>query len=186
MCTYAEVAMAAFQTISAHNDAVDAANAQNARYRQNVQNARVAFEDETRATNRRIGQEQDAAAQEKFNKQIEALEKSGEVQVSAGEAGVAGNSVRALFNDVERRKAMAQGTIARNTDMKVAQLNDQKQASVNTFMNRVNSVQKAKAPSTGDALQGFAMNLAGSAIGSEAMSSSNNAFIKKINTPIFQ
>lgn len=189
MCTYAQAAMAAFQSISAHNEAVDAANAQNARYVQNVNNARVAMMDENRAANRRIDQEQQAAAQEKFNKSIEALEVSGRVQTAAGEGGVAGNSVRSLFMDVERRKAMAQNTIARNVDMKVAQIEDDKNASKNRFLNRVNSVQKAEAPTMGDFWQSLAVNVGSSYVGSElgaAGGNSSNSFLKFVNSPIIK
>lgn len=189
MCSPVEIAMAAFQAVSSHNAAVDAANTQNARYIQNVQNSRVAFEDDNRAANRRIAQERDAEAQAKFDKSIEALEATGRVQTAAGEASVAGNSVRALFNDVERRKAMAQGTIARNTDMRVAQVEDQKQASVNTFMNRVNSVQKAEAPSMGDFLQDLAINVGTSYVSNHVVpnagANTNNPTIKWLTKPIF-
>lgn len=189
MCSPVEIAMAAFQTVSSHNAAVDAANTQNARYVQNVQNSRVAFQDDNRAANRRIAQERDAEAQAKFDKSIEALETSGRVQTAAGEANVAGNSVRALFNDVERRKAMAQGTIARNTDMRVAQVEDQKQSTVNTFMNRVNSVQKAEAPSMGDFLQDLAINVGTSYVANHVVpnagANSTNPTVKWLTTPVF-
>lgn len=176
------------QGIQQQNAAVDAANRQNALYRQNVNNSLTAFQDENRALNRRIGQESDAKAQSSFAKMIEALQLQGRAQTAAGEAGVSGNSVSALFNDLARQEGVAQNTIARNFENTKMQLEDQKTGTQSTFQSRVNSVQKGYAPSAGDAMLGIALNAGTSYYSAQqgqdalATAKSNRVQIAKLST----
>lgn len=189
MCNPALAAGASvLQGIQQQNAAVDAANRQNALYRQNVNNSLTAFQDENRALNRRIGQESDAKAQSSFAKMIEALQLQGRAQTAAGEAGVSGNSVSALFNDLARQEGVAQNTISRNFENTKMQLEDQKTGTQSTFQSRVNSVQKGYAPSAGDAMLGIALNAGTSYYSAKqgedalATAKSNRVQIAKLST----
>lgn len=165
MCTpEAQAGAAIFQGIMAQNAAVDQANRQNAMYLENAQNSRVAATDDQRALNMRIGQEGDAAAQQRFAALLEGLRRSGTATTAAGEAGVAGGSVSALLADLTRQTTVQQGTITRNFDMTKNQIEQNKEATKATFTSRVNSVQKGSAPSATDALLGIGVN-AGMAYG---------------------
>ena len=176
------------QGIQQQNAAVDAANRQNAAYRENVNNSFTAFQDENRSLNRRIGQESDAKAQNSFAKMIEALRLQGRAQTAAGEAGVSGNSVSALLNDLTRQEGVAQNTISRNFENTKMQLEDQKTSTQATFKNRVNSVQKGYAPSAGDAMLGIALNAGTSYYSAQqgqdalATAKSNRVQIAKLST----
>lgn len=165
MCT-PQVAIAVVQGVMQQNAAVDAANRQNALYRQNAANAMVAATDEQRALNRRIGQEGDAAAQKSFDLILDSIRRTGTAQTAAGEAGVAGNSVSRLLNDITRQTTVAQNTVSRNFDMTKAQLEDSKESTKTTFNSRVNSVQKGYAPSASDALLGIGLSAGAAYAGS--------------------
>ncbi len=189
MCNPALAAGASvLQGIQQQNAAVDAANRQNAAYRENVNNSFTAFQDENRSLNRRIGQESDAKAQNSFAKMIEALRLQGRAQTAAGEAGVSGNSVSALLNDLTRQEGVAQNTISRNFENTKMQLEDQKTSTQATFKNRVNSVQKGYAPSAGDAMLGIALNAGTSYYSAQqgqdalATAKSNRVQIAKLST----
>jgi len=169
MCTpEAQVAAAVFQGIQGQNAAVEQANRQNAMYLENAQNARTAATDDQRALNMRIGQEGDAASQQRFAALVQGLRNSGTATTAAGEAGVSGNSVSALLADLTRQTTVQQGTITRNFDMTKSQLEQNKEATKSTFPSRVNGVQKGSAPSATDALLGIAVN-GGMAYGSAQM-----------------
>lgn len=159
MCHPAVAAAASVvQGIQAQNAAVDAANRQNQFWRQNLQNSYTAFTDENRALNARLSQENDAKNQSSFEVMLDFLQRQGRAQTAAGEAGVSGNSVRMLYNQLSRAQTKDQNTLNRNFKNTADQLNLQKNATVNTWQSRVNSVQKGYAPSAGDALLGTAMN----------------------------
>jgi hypothetical protein len=173
MCSpEAQAASAVVQGIMQQNAAVAAANRQNAIWRQNEANARVARTDEQRALNLRIGQEGNASAQQKMAILIDSLKTQGRAATASGEAGVSGTSVGRLMADITRQQTVAQGTVQRNFDMTKAQLNQQKEATTATYMGRVNSVQKGWAPSAGDAMLGIALN-AGTAYGAGKIAQAN-------------
>lgn len=154
------LATTAASAYMAQSAAVDQAKRQNAQYLQNADNARVAFVDENRALNRRLMQEGDKAAVEKLQQNIQAEQVAAKQKVSAGEGGIAGNTVAAILRDTERVRSVNQGTIQRNFDWSAQQIADQKNATQTTFVNRLNSVAKGSAPSAGDALLGMGVNMA--------------------------
>ena len=165
MCSpEAQAASAVVQGIMSQNAQVAAAERQNAIWRQNEANARVARTDAQRAMNLRIGQEGAATAQQKMAILIDSLKTQGRAATASGEAGVSGTSVGRLMADITRQQTVAQGTIQRNFDMTKNQIEQQKEAETATYMGRVNSVQKGWAPSAGDAMLGIALN-AGTAYG---------------------
>lgn len=177
MCTpEAQIAAAVFQGIQGQNAAVEQANRQNAMYLENAQNARTAATDDQRALNMRIGQEGDAASQQRFAALVQGLRNSGTATTAAGEAGVSGNSVSALLADLTRQTTVQQGTITRNFDMTKNQLEQNKEATKSTFTSRVNGVQKGSAPSATDALLGIGIN-AGMAYGSATMQANQTTAI---------
>lgn len=164
MCT-PQVAIAVVQGVMQQNAAVDAANRQNALYRQNAANAMVAATDEQRALNRRLDQEGQASAQKSLELTLDSMRRTGTAQTAAGEAGVAGNSVSRLLNDITRQTTVAQNTVSRNFDMTKAQVGDAKEATKATFNQRVASVQKGYAPSASDAMLGIGLNAGAAYVG---------------------
>lgn len=157
--------IAVAQGIMQQNAAVAQANRQNALYRQNAANATVALSDDYRAINRRVDQEGQAAAKDKFDILLESLRQSGKAQTAAGEAGVAGNSVSRLLADITRQTTVAQNTVQRNFDWTKAQSEDSKAGAKATFNSRVNSVSKGYAPSAMDAMLGIGLNAGAAYLG---------------------
>jgi hypothetical protein len=165
----AQLGMTAIQHISAQNAAVEQANRQNALYIENVNNSRVAATDEVRALNRRADQEGQSTAQRKFQNQIETIKLREKKKTAALERGVLGNSVQSILQDVGRRGSFNEQTMERNLGMTLAQINDQKEGTKATFMNRVNSVQKGYAPDAGDAMLGMVADMGMQVAGSYMM-----------------
>lgn len=152
MCEPATIAMMALSAaggVMQQQAAVSAAKAQNAQYEANAKNAQKAMLQDAEQLNQRQAQEAEAAAQEKFRLEQEALKATGKAATSAGEAGVAGASVQRLMDSFERDKLTNQGTINRNLEMTTRQIATQRDSLMTTYESRKNSVQKGSAPSAG-------------------------------------
>jgi hypothetical protein len=105
-------------------------------------------------------QEQDAASQKTSIQNIEDAQKSAEVAVSAASGGVGGVSVDNLIADVHRQAARNRNTIFENTQMTVAQLQQEKKGAQATAQSRINSAPRPSPLSLvaglgGDALSGY-------------------------------
>jgi hypothetical protein len=137
------------------------AQAQNQMYKQNQQNAARATADAMRGTSMRQAQEQEAAAAQTFETNLQARSARATARVAAGEGGVFGNSVDSLLRDFFMREDRAVGNIERNTEMTVAQLQQEKVGQGWQYVDRVNSMQKAAPPSFADA----AIRIAGAGLG---------------------
>lgn len=175
--TMAIIGMQVAQGISAQNAAVGRANEQNALYAQNTTNAREAMLNDVRALNRRGDQESQAAAQKKFQLNLEGEQKKATAGVAAGEGGVAGSSVQRLLDSYDRQRSVAQGTINRNFEMVLDEIGFQKEATKSTFNSRANSVSKGYAPSALQAGLGIAADVGGTlAMGSSGLKEGESLF----------
>ena len=135
---------------------------QQAMYEQNRQNAMAAFRDNQKGLNDREMQEQDAAAQKRFDTSLQAKAAEATSEVSAGEAGVSGISVDALVGDIGARAGRATSNIDTNLDWTTSQLQAEKTAGAHQQTDRINSV---PAPNFADAalrIAGVGLNSASS------------------------
>lgn len=154
--TMAMIAMTVMQGVNQQNQAVQMAENQNAMYKANADNAREAQLNDVRALNLRQSQEASAKAQATLENTLKGVKTQGTLQTAAGEAGISGNSVQQIFDRYERATAVNQGTINRNFDNIVSQLDAERSGTTTTFKQRVNGIQKGYAPSALDAGLGIA------------------------------
>lgn len=139
----ATLALQAAGGIMQHNATNAQAKAQNNAYRANAENARMTMLNDNRMLNQRQDQENQAAAQEKFDKMLEARRLEATQMVNAGESGTAaGNNLNYLLGNIEREKLRENQKINTNLDFTTQQLSAERDALQYQFKNKVNSVQK--------------------------------------------
>jgi hypothetical protein len=95
----------------------------------------------------RMLQEQEKGAAEKMDTVREAREAKATATVAAGEAGVSGLSVDALLAEFDGRAAAANDRTDQNTEWTLSQLNNEMKGIRANAEDRINSVQRAAAPS---------------------------------------
>ncbi len=144
-------AISALSTAVGYVGQQEAADAQDEAYEQNRQNALNAFADKQRDLNTRAIQEQEAAANKKFENNLDRRAAQATAMVAAGESGVSGLSVDALFNDLGSRTARANANIDSNTDYTLQQLESEKRGQTYQTVDRINSVKRGQQPSLIDA-----------------------------------
>lgn len=127
------------------------ASEQNAYYQQNRLNALQANADTQTSLNMRESQEQQAAADQKFETGLQVQAARATNITAAGENGVSGLSLEGLLNDISNKGARANANVDQNTDWTMAQLEAQKTSSSYQTVDRINSVKQATAPSLLDA-----------------------------------
>lgn len=125
------------------------ANAQNAAYQANWRASIVAMDDKYAALNNNTLQEKEAASQQLFQKQVEALQARGKAATAAGDAGVTGLSVAALQADLEAQQARQFDAIDTNFQIKKQHNVDEGIATQNQAIARIQSVRQAANPSAG-------------------------------------
>lgn len=113
--------------------------------KQNEKNALQAFRNDQTALTLRQLQEQEATAQKTQETNIEEAQKVSEVKLSAAGGGVAGISVANIVGDVKRRAERNRSTQIRNTQMTLAQLQQEKEGARATAQSRINSVPRPSA-----------------------------------------
>lgn len=123
------------------------AAAQNAYHEQNRLNAIAAANDRYASLNNKTLQEREAASQELFEKQQEAMKARATAAVSAGEAGVSGLSVDALMGDFLAQQGRQSAAIQTNFEIKKQYNVDEAEATYHNTVGRINSVRKAAKPS---------------------------------------
>lgn len=101
--------------------------------------ARAAYNSDQIQLTRRQIQEQDAASQKAQDITKDEAQKSSEVALSAGSAGVSGVSVENLVADVHRRASSARVNQFANTQAALNQLQMEKTGARNTAQSRINS-----------------------------------------------
>lgn len=114
---------------------------------QNKVNARVAYEDTTRAINEQQSQALEAAAADKFDTALEARSARATNAVAAGESGISGNTVDGLMRDIYAQQGRYEDRINENTDWSIAQLQQQKRGAGAQMVDRTNAVQPGQKPS---------------------------------------
>lgn len=123
------------------------ASAQNAYFQRNRQAAVSAAGDRYAALNNKTLQERDAASQELFQKQIDALKTRSTAQAAAGESGVTGLSVDALMGDLLAQQGRQSQAINTNFENQRQGNADEAIATYHNTVGRINSVRQASRPS---------------------------------------
>lgn len=141
-------------------DSRDAAD-QQARYNANRQRAVNARDLKIQTLNARLIQENEALAAQKFQLSLAALKQRERLLVAAGEAGVAGNSVDALYNDFVAQEERGKTTISQNVDAIEKQAELQRRGADAEAESRINAVRQGQQPS----FLAAAASTAGSAVG---------------------
>lgn len=137
------------------------ANAQDKAYRQNVRNATTAFDAEQDSINTNEMQQQTSAAEKKLDMSNEALRSSAQAANAAAASGVKGLSVEGLLGDIGQQEAARQERVTQQLSWNIADSENKKKASVDTWQSRVNSMSPGKQPS----LLGLGLGIAGDLAG---------------------
>ncbi len=123
------------------------ADQQNRYAAENRNNALRAFEDRNVDINRRITQEREAAANERFESGLKARSTRATNEVAAGEAGISGLSLEGLLADIDNAQSRYVGTVDQNLDWTEQQLASEKRGAGAQTVDRINSVRRAERPS---------------------------------------
>lgn len=123
------------------------AKQQDAAYAQNKKNSIAAFEDSQRALTYREAQEQESAAVQKQDNNIQARKAAATNIVAAGESGITGNTVDSLLRDIYGQAGAANDRVDQNLDWSMEQIAAEKRGQGFTAQNRINSVQRGQKPS---------------------------------------
>lgn len=137
------------------------ANEQNAYYERNRQASLAAMRDRYASINNNTLQEREAASMELFEKNREALLQRAQAMTAAGEAGVTGLSVNALYRDQAGQQARRVASIMTNYNIKKQRNEDEAIATYHNTIGRINSVRQAASPSAA----GFILQGIGGALG---------------------
>ena len=139
-------------------EARKAAREQQARYEANRIAAVAARDLKIQALNNRAIQESEAVAEDKMALAIKALETKERQKVAAGEAGVAGKSVKQQIDLTEARKLRGISKYDATIDRLLTQVELEKAGLNAEAMNRINAVQQGQPPSLMGAVVGAAAN----------------------------
>tara|TARA_R110002153_G_C13328494_1_gene497667 strand:- start:5836 stop:6384 length:549 start_codon:yes stop_codon:yes gene_type:complete len=123
------------------------AQAQQAFYNANRQRAVQARDLKIQSLNERLIQEGEAIAAKKMQLSIEALKRQEAVVVTAGEAGVTGSSVDALYNDFVAQRLRGDDTLTQNANAIERQIALERRGANAEAENRINSVRQGQQPS---------------------------------------
>jgi len=126
---------------------------------------------EDSAANEDLALQQEASAEEKINRNLEGQQQKATALVAAGEAGVSGNSVDALVNELEA--GVLRGNTMTTRNFAVDQLGTQRRLDSNkrTAQSRINSVSKPSVVATG-------LQIAGTAAGNTSYTKANGFGLK--------
>ena len=139
-------------------EARKAAREQQARYEANRIAAVAARDLKIQSLNNRAIQESEAVAEDKMALAIKALETKERQKVAAGEAGVAGKSVKQQIDLTEARKLRGISKYDATIDRLLTQVELEKAGLNAEAMNRINAVQQGQPPSLMGAVVGAAAN----------------------------
>lgn len=148
MC--APIVMAALsigQAVAGYAGAAEAADAQNEAYMANAREAQRAATVQYTNLSIRRNQTLEAANQETFQSEIEALKARSTAATAAGEAGVGGQSVSDIVNDLFAQQGRRRQTIQTQFEMDARQIQTQMDDAQGQSQQRINSVQRASPPS---------------------------------------
>jgi hypothetical protein len=94
--------------------AANQANYENQMYSAQAKSSLANYDQQTTVANERLLQNNAAASQEQFNNSVQYAQAGGHALTAAGEAGVGGNSVDALYNDFQQISARNADAISLN------------------------------------------------------------------------
>ena len=120
---------------------------QQARYNANRQRSIDARDLKIQSLNARLIQENEALAAQKLQLTLAALKQRERLVVAAGEAGVSGNSVDALYNDFTAQEARGKTTLSLNVDAIEKQAELQRRGADAESQSRINAVRQGQQPS---------------------------------------
>lgn len=146
------MAIGGAQAVAGYEQQKRQADQQNALYRQNAQNALVAFQQKQVDVDKRIQQERMTAAENNFNSELAARKAEATNVVAAGESGAMGQSTDALMHDIQGQESRQVDNTNTNLDWTESQLAGQKQGFAYEALDRINSVKKADTPSFAGAM----------------------------------
>ena len=141
-------------------EARKAAREQQARYEANRIAAVAARDLKIQSLNNRAIQEAEVVAEDKMALAIKALETKERQKVAAGEAGVAGKSVKQQIALTEARELRGMGKYNANIERLLTQVELEKAGLNAEAMNRINSLQQGQPPSLMGAVVGAAASAA--------------------------
>ncbi len=127
----------------------EAAN-QTAYYNQNKSNAQAAFSSEQDTLQQRQVQEQKAEAERSYDMNQEYVKARESMENDAAQTGAAGLSIEGLMGDLDQQEAQRQARSDQNLEWTLEELQANKEASGDTYVSRVDSVQKGVKPSFGN------------------------------------
>ena len=137
-----------------------AAREQQARYEANRIAAVAARDLKIQSLNQRAIQESEAVAEDKMALAIKALETKERQKVAAGEAGVAGKSVKQQIDLTEARELRGMSKYNANIESLLTQVELEKAGLNAEALNRINSLQQGQPPSLMGAVVGAAASAA--------------------------
>lgn len=156
----ANFAVGAASAIAGYQSQVQQADQQNQYYMQNAEAANeaamAAYHEQQIELNGKLG----AADQDLMERRIAALKARGTAKEAAGSAGVTGLSVDALIDDFYGVEGRGADAVTTNFDLEKNNILAQMDATQHNTTARINSVQRAQAPS----FLGAAIRIAGSAL----------------------
>lgn len=123
------------------------ADQQNAYYMENAREAQRAARDTYVHQQVRLREERAASSQEAFENSVKAMQARGSSYVSAGEAGVAGLSVDALIGSIFAKEGREQESVDTQYQMNRDNIRAEMDKTQSNAQARINSVQRANAPS---------------------------------------
>lgn len=147
----ASFAVSAASAVTGYIGQMDAANQQNRMAEQNRLNALQTWRDKDAAMGRRQQQEQESAAQERFDTQLEARKARATHEVAAGESGASGLSIEGLLREFAGREARYNDRVDQQLDWTMNALQDTKRGYGYEAVDRINAVPRARKPSFIDA-----------------------------------
>lgn len=137
-------------------------NAKAEQWKQNFKNSIKSGEDEHKALDLRMSQENEAFSQKEQQSVIEGAKASAATANSASAAGLSGLSVKNLMADVNRQVALKRVADQTNYKNIVTQLSAEKTSVKTRVENRINSVARPTSPSPLGLVADIAGNVAGS------------------------
>jgi len=146
MMAVGSLAIGAGQAVVGHQAQSAQADQQNQMYEQNRVNALRAFAEKNKQTNLRIAQEDQAAAEERFDTHMEHRAARASNEASASAMNIYGNTVDTLMMDIISAEDRAMGRIDTNQAWSRQQLQQQKRGQSFEALDRINSVPRGQRP----------------------------------------
>ena len=149
MLAVGSLAIGAGQAVMQHQGQMANYQAQEARYQENRMNAIRDFQERNKSANMRTAQEDQAAAEERFDTNVEARAARATNEANASAMNIYGNTVDALMADIMSAEDRAVGRIDTNQDWSRAQMESEKRGMSNQTQQRIASVPRGTPPNFG-------------------------------------